>query len=127
MSVLQHVRRKYTCSCCNNYIVTANKLVDKNITQQWVLEAKEHTVSRINFIRQIFIARSFTTDLKINSKQLLLLASQSDRLVNVASSKALAKNTGADLKMNALAGHEITLDDPVWVIDQAASFFHYSL
>jgi pimeloyl-ACP methyl ester carboxylesterase len=109
------------------YSVTSNNPVDKNITQQWVLEAKEHTVSRINFIRQIFIARSFTTDLKINSKQLLLLASQSDRLVNVASSKALAKNTGADLKMNALAGHEITLDDPVWVIDQAASFFHYSL
>ncbi len=25
MSVLQHVRRKYTCPCCNNYIVTANK------------------------------------------------------------------------------------------------------
>jgi transposase len=25
MSVLQHVRRKYTCPCCNNYRVTANK------------------------------------------------------------------------------------------------------
>jgi transposase len=25
VSVLQHVRRKYTCPCCNNYMVTANK------------------------------------------------------------------------------------------------------
>ena len=25
MSVLQHVRRKYICPCCNNYMVTANK------------------------------------------------------------------------------------------------------
>jgi transposase len=25
MSVLQHVRRKYTCPCCNNYMVTANE------------------------------------------------------------------------------------------------------
>lgn len=25
MNVLQHVRRKYTCPCCNNYMITANK------------------------------------------------------------------------------------------------------
>tara|TARA_B110001452_G_scaffold152945_1_gene127259 strand:+ start:915 stop:2477 length:1563 start_codon:yes stop_codon:yes gene_type:complete len=25
ISVLQHIRRKYTCPCCNNYMVTANK------------------------------------------------------------------------------------------------------
>jgi transposase len=27
MSVLQHVRQKYTCPCCNNYMVTASKPV----------------------------------------------------------------------------------------------------
>jgi pimeloyl-ACP methyl ester carboxylesterase len=109
------------------YSVTSNKPVKKSILNQWVLEAQKHPVSRANFIRQVLMARSFRTDLHVNKEQLLLLASQSDRLVNAASSKALAKNTGADLKLNALAGHEITLDDPVWVINRAASFFHYFL
>lgn len=107
------------------YSVTSNHLLNTNITNQWVLEANTHTVSRLNFIRQVFIARSFTTNLRINKKQLLLLASSSDRLVNASSSKALAKKTGADLKTNKMAGHEITLDDPDWVINHAASFFQY--
>lgn len=38
--VLQHVRRKYSCSCCNNYMVIANKpaqLIEKFTASPGVL------------------------------------------------------------------------------------------
>lgn len=107
------------------YSVTSNNSVNDNVLNQWIVEAKHHPVSRLNFIRQVLIARSFNTNLRLQKKQLLLLASSADRLVNASSSKALAKKTCAQLNMHHEAGHEITLDDPEWITQQAASFFHY--
>lgn len=104
------------------YSVTSNNLVKNNVINQWITEAEEHPVSRLNFIRQVFIARSFKTHLHINKGQLLLLTSSSDRLVNTASSKALADNTLANLEIHQTAGHEISLDDPNWVIKHMVSF-----
>ena len=107
------------------YSVTSNNPVNNHVFNQWVVEAEKKPVSRLNFIRQVLIARSFTTNLHIQKEQLLLLASRADRLVNVSSSKALAKKTSAKLKTHQTAGHEISLDDPKWVILESASFFHY--
>ena len=107
------------------YSVTSNKLRNNLILDEWILEAKQHPVSHINFIRQIRIARSFTTKLHINSDQLMLLASHTDHLVSMVSSQKLAIHTQSSLKLNETAGHEITLDDPDWVIEQAASVFGY--
>ncbi|MBL4798816.1 MAG: alpha/beta hydrolase [Oleispira sp.] len=108
------------------YSVTSNNPVKQLIRNQWIEEAKKRPVYRLNFIRQVFIARSFKTHLRINKEQLLLLASSSDRLVNVASSKALAENTSARLEVHITAGHEITLDDPRWVIHHLTSFLDHS-
>jgi pimeloyl-ACP methyl ester carboxylesterase len=107
------------------YSVTSNNPVNKNVISQWILQAKERPVTRLNFIRQILIARSFKTKLNINKEQLLILTSNSDRLVNSVSSEALAKATLADLRVVEGAGHEITLDNPDWVIDNTNSFLHY--
>ncbi len=107
------------------YSVTSNNPVNKSVINQWILEAKVRPVTRLNFIRQVFIARSFKTNLRIDKEQLLLLASSSDRLVNAASSKALAEETLVDLIMHETAGHEITLDDPGWIIKHAATAFGF--
>lgn len=48
----------------------------------------------------------------------LILASAEDRLVNANCSKKLAEYWGADLVMHPDAGHDLSLDDPKWLIEQ---------
>jgi pimeloyl-ACP methyl ester carboxylesterase len=48
----------------------------------------------------------------------LILASRNDALVDPSCSEELARRWRVPVRMHASAGHDLTLDDPDWVVDQ---------
>ena len=97
--------------------LTSNQPYNQAIIDSWVQIAKEEPVSIPNFVRQMRLARSFTQAISNGSRKLVFLASRADKLVNPVCSEAIAQAVGAPLFFHGSAGHEITLDDPLWVID----------
>lgn len=104
------------------YSLTSNNPINKELLDHWITEAKTHPVSLANAYRQAQAARQFRTQLNIDAKKLLILASSKDRLVNVDCSKDIAISTNCNIKYHEAAGHEVTLDDPHWVIHQIKNF-----
>lgn len=54
---------------------------------------------------------------------MLLIASEQDRLVNVACSKTLASRWQIPLSLHPDAGHDLPLDDPDWLYEQIHHFY----
>lgn len=104
------------------YSLTSNNPIDKALLNNWISEGKHHPVSLSNAYRQAQAARQFKTLLNFNAEKLLILASNNDRLVNVECSKSIASTTQSKIEFHISAGHEVTLDDPLWAIDKAKRF-----
>jgi pimeloyl-ACP methyl ester carboxylesterase len=77
--------------------------------------AKVHSVKKINFIRQIQLAKKIKIDNWKNTK-LNVISSTSDRLVSHSCSKMIAQKLNGKLIIHSSAGHDIPLDDPSWLI-----------
>jgi hypothetical protein len=77
--------------------------------------AKVHPVKKINFIRQIQLAKKIKIENWKNTK-LNVISSTSDRLVSHFCSKIIAQKLNGNLIIHSCAGHDIPLDDPSWLI-----------
>jgi hypothetical protein len=52
----------------------------------------------------------------------LVLSSLHDRLVHVSCSDKIAAHLGAKHERHPLAGHDLPLDDPLWLTDRLRDF-----
>jgi pimeloyl-ACP methyl ester carboxylesterase len=87
--------------------------------QNWVRIAKERTPNRLTIISQLWAAnRTQLPSFSQNKPHILCLAGLGDSLVDPSCTKELAKAINAPVCFHPWAGHEITLDDPTWVLDQ---------
>lgn len=103
--------------------LTTNLNMDEKLIDQWVSYAKENPVSVGNALKQVYAAAKFEAPFDI-SVPLLILASQNDHIANIVNSKNLAsKIKNSEFKVHNLAGHDLPLDDPMWVIEQVKPFF----
>ncbi len=78
---------------------------------------KENAVSLGNFWKQLNLSREAHLESK-PIKHVLILASEKDRLVSYQCSRTLSAKWSCDLNLHPSAGHDLTLDDPDWVIQQ---------
>lgn len=83
----------------------------------WLRIQKKRPISRSNTVRQLLAAARYTAPSYLEGTKLTLLASQRDKLVSVTCSQKLAKEFRAKVVLHPLAGHDIPLEDPDWVID----------
>lgn len=79
-------------------------------------------VSRVNALRQLWAASHFVLPDKPECK-VLLLGSRQDRLVDVAASEKIAQSWQVPLHLHPQAGHDLALDDPDWLLQQATDFY----
>ena len=91
---------------------------DASVLPHWLHLRAKHPVSRTNVLRQLVAAARFRAPLAAPAAPTLVLASERDQLVNVACSKALAARWRVPLQVHPTAGHDLTLDDGVWVAAQ---------
>lgn len=83
--------------------------------------AIQRPISRENLCRQLIASSAFLSPSKIRIP-LLILASLKDHMVDVRCSKSLAENLSAQIKFHPEAGHDLSLDDPDWVVDRLKEF-----
>jgi pimeloyl-ACP methyl ester carboxylesterase len=84
------------------------------VAQQW---SQFPRASRSTLIRQMWAASRWKLPAQINSN-VLVLASEADRLCNVQCGKNIAAHIGAPIMIHPTAGHELPRDEPDWCIAQ---------
>ncbi len=99
--------------------------VDKQaILDQWIAYARECPITRANILRQLWAAARYRALPAAPSASVLLLAGQQDRLVNVKCSIRLADEWGCPIRLHPAAGHDLPLDDGVWVSQQVRDWLN---
>jgi pimeloyl-ACP methyl ester carboxylesterase len=96
------------------------------ILEQWIAYAQEYPITRANILRQLKAALSYRADPATPRVPVLLLAGQQDQLVNVKCSVTLAQHWGCAIRLHPAAGHDLPLDDSVWVIFQVKQWLNLS-
>ena len=88
------------------------------VLPDWCAEREKHPVSARNALRQLMAAARFRAPLQAPAMPTLILGGEGDRLVSVRCSLAVARQWGCELRLHPTAGHDLTLDDAPWVIDE---------
>jgi pimeloyl-ACP methyl ester carboxylesterase len=88
------------------------------ILDQWITYAQECPIKRTNILRQLQAAVGYRAARTAPSVPVLLLAGQQDQLVNVKCSLTLAQHWRCAIRLHPTAGHDLPLDDGVWVTQQ---------
>lgn len=101
--------------------LTSN-LADESVLPLWLALRRTHPVSGANAFRQLMAAACFSAPTSAPLAATLVLASEKDRLVSVACSKALARQWRCALALHPSAGHDIPLDDGPWVAEQVGAW-----
>lgn len=94
------------------------------LLDRWAAWGSSAPVSRGNALRQLLAAARFRASTTAPKMPTLLLASTTDRLVDVQCTRTLAKAWGCPLVEHPWAGHDLPLDDREWLIDQLVSWLH---
>lgn len=88
------------------------------ILEQWIAYAQECPITRANILRQLQAALCYRAAPTTPPAPVLLLAGQQDQLVNVKCSLTLAQHWCCAIRLHPTAGHDLPLDDGVWVTKQ---------
>ena len=105
---------------------TINSLeLQAKITPSLIKIFKNSPWSINKLIFQLIIATKIKTIPKSTRERqnILIMASKNDRFVSWKSSVALAKSINAEIRVNELAGHDLTTEDPDWCLEQLELFF----
>jgi pimeloyl-[acyl-carrier protein] methyl ester esterase len=96
----------------------------------WSQRANDFPVQSINFFRQLIVGFKMLEPVEHagsvgseNSKKLLVLCGQKDKVVNPTCSKKIANMLKAQIYIHPAAGHDLTLNDPDWVIERIVNFY----
>jgi len=87
------------------------------LERQWYEWAKASSPGFFNLIRQLWAAANFEITHLSHHKKLLLLASSYDHLVKSSASRRIAERWKVPLIEHPQAGHDLSLDDPQWIVD----------
>jgi pimeloyl-ACP methyl ester carboxylesterase len=100
------------------------RLVDPSapVIDEWVAIRRSRPVRPWNAFRQLIAAARFRAPLNPPART-LLLASAGDRLVNPRCSKEIARRWHCALAIHPTAGHDLPLDDGVWVAKEVHRWF----
>ncbi len=94
------------------------------ILGQWVSYAQEHPPARANMLRQLIAAARYRGGQTPPSIPVLLLGSAQDRLVDVRSTLALARQWDCPVRLHPASGHDLPLDDGDWVAQQVTEWLN---
>jgi pimeloyl-ACP methyl ester carboxylesterase len=96
--------------------ITTNLLPDR---QHWAeIFAQTPATSRSNWLRQLCAASTYHFPEHKPRTEILLLASEKDRLVNPVCTKNIAEMWALKPHLHPSAGHDLPLDDGAWVCQE---------
>jgi pimeloyl-ACP methyl ester carboxylesterase len=94
------------------------------LARDWEKIQKERPVSFKNTYRQIIAAAAYDPGEQKPCQPILLLNSQGDRLVAPSCSEAIRDQWNLELHTHPWGGHDLTLDDGEWVVEQVKNWLN---
>lgn len=88
------------------------------LVKKWVGYAETHPTNAKNVMRQLMAAARYRAPKRKPHDNVLLLNSAHDRLVNPSCSELLAQKWDWPLITHPTAGHDLPLDDGLWIVEQ---------
>ena len=102
--------------------IVSNKEVGPKLLDSWVSIQKTAPVSYLTLLSQLYLASKFKIkDLGITIP-CLVIYSERDKLVSPKASKAIIKHLNANSLKHQTAGHDIAIDDPMWLKKSILNF-----
>ena len=99
--------------------LTSNQSAQRaQVIDDWVQARIQRPVGRANALRQVVAALRYRVRSGAPDTDILILSSEKDRLVHVSCSLAIASRWKCPVRLHPIAGHDLALDDPNWVIDK---------
>jgi len=92
------------------------------VIDRWLELQRQHPLGVRNAVRQWWAARRFRASRSRPGAPMLLLCSKADRLIDWRCSQAISRAWGAPLRLHTRAGHDLPLDDPLWVARTVAEW-----
>ena len=92
------------------------------VLENWVAYRRERPVSFRNAFRQLLAAARYVGPLTRPAPPMLILSSQHDALVDPWCSRQIADCWNMPLASHPTAGHDLPLDESVWVARQVAQW-----
>lgn len=103
-------------------LTTKMTSASKSLVEEYAQYSAENPIKRTSFLKQIYAASKFRVPQKL-STSLLILSGKYDALAHHSCSETLSKHFDAQLEVNEEAGHDLPLEDPIWIIEKISSFF----
>lgn len=88
----------------------------------WVNYRRQHPVSMRNTLRQLFAAARYRAPRTPPPASMLILSSRQDALVHPSCSRQLARHWNTGFAEHPTAGHDLPLDDGLWVISEVSQW-----
>lgn len=107
--------------------MTTNHSASAERLEQWTRYRHEYPVSRRNALRQLLAAGRYRAPPRKLACPVLLLASTQDGMVDPQCSRQLAAAWQAQLVEHPTAGHDLTVDDDLWVAQKIGDWWRESL
>ena len=89
-----------------------------NTAKEWAELARQRPISLRTLVRQISAASRAKPPVFANGKRILLLRSLADQMVNPECTLRLQKLWNCDRRDHPTAGHDLSLDEPDWLLEQ---------
>ncbi|MBP9681313.1 MAG: hypothetical protein KBD76_07905 [Bacteriovorax sp.] len=70
-----------------------------------------------NFVRQLILAKNIHIN-QVTNTPICIISSRADRLVHHSCSERIAKLLNGRLIQHELAGHDLPLDEPLWLCER---------
>lgn len=99
-------------------LVTNNRDIFDSTLDLWEEVQKERPVSIDNTLRQLFAGALYQVHDFTPPIPVTILASTYDRMVSVKCSRHIADEWHVPIFEHPTGGHDLTADDPVWVVEQ---------
>ena len=103
-------------------LVSNHKNVFDKTLDLWEVIQKERPVSLANTIRQMVAGGTFRIGNFRPSMPVLILGAVQDRMVSVNCSRAIAEKWQSPYYEHPTAGHDLSADDPLWIIERMKEF-----
>jgi len=102
-------------------VTSTRHYANKPLIANFATFADTRPMTRFNAWRQVVMAWRFALP-DIHGIPLLCASAPNDKLVKSSCHRAIAKHYDARLVENCLAGHDLALDEPMWLAKQIALF-----
>ncbi len=104
-------------------MISQSRDIHPQIAKEWARLAGSRPVLLENVLRQLIACALYHGPAEAPVQPLLIMNSLGDDMVDPRSSQLLAKEWDAPLVTHPTAGHDLTLDDPQWVILKTKAWY----